>query len=124
MGVDKDENGKNAAKQLKHFRNLIDNTASKTKFLAGFHRTESPSLPANGLGTGTSGRLARKGESGDLKVESAQADDSSGEDVDEHSSDSDGTPGGVQSSAFFLFNFHAYMRVSDACFLAASARSQ
>lgn len=41
MGVDKDESGKNAASQLKHFRNLIDETASKAKFLAGFQRADS-----------------------------------------------------------------------------------
>ena len=45
VGVDKDENGKGAAAQLKHFRNLVDETASKANFLASMRRTESPSTP-------------------------------------------------------------------------------
>ena len=48
VGVDKDENGKSAASQLKHFRNLVDETASKAKFLAGFLSTEAPSLSRRG----------------------------------------------------------------------------
>ena len=45
VGVDKDENGKGAAAQMKHFRNLVDETASKANFLASMRRTESPSMP-------------------------------------------------------------------------------
>lgn len=38
VGVNSDEDGKAAASQLRHFRNLIDNTASKKRFLSGFQK--------------------------------------------------------------------------------------
>ena len=42
VGVNSDEDGKAAASQLRHFRNLIDNTASKKRFLSGFQKQVGP----------------------------------------------------------------------------------
>ena len=41
MGVD----DKNVSKMLKHFRNLVNETASKASFLAAFQRQDSGSEP-------------------------------------------------------------------------------
>ena len=41
MGVDGDNADRNKRAMLKHFRNLVDETASKATFLAAFKRTGS-----------------------------------------------------------------------------------
>jgi ATP-dependent DNA ligase I len=59
VGVDGVDGEKNCSKMLNHFRNLVDETSSKRKFLASFHINNSNSKGAGGGGGGGGGDVER-----------------------------------------------------------------
>lgn len=70
VGVDGENADRNRRAMLKHFRNLVDETASKASFLAAFKRSDSARVEA-------SGSLDNKAISGDAGMSEAAEDSAS-----------------------------------------------